>query len=116
MLLKIGTLDVSQWLTSYSVEYEYLLSEKGSGRNVYGTMMVDVVAKKDKIICEFSPMTSAEAQTFLTAIEPYVVSVTYLNPKTGATKTIRAYISTPKVERNLVDGMTKKLSLNFIEL
>ncbi len=39
-----------------------------------------------------------------------------MNPKTGATKTIRAYISTPKVERNLVNGMTKKTALNFIEL
>ena len=97
MLLKIGDLDVTQWLTSFEVEYEVLLSEKGTGRNSLGNTVVDIVNRKDKLICTFSPMTGDELKEFLAAIEDFVLDITYQSPKTQEEKSIRAYIGTPKV-------------------
>lgn len=118
MLLKIGSLDVTQWLQSFDVEYEVLLSDK-SGRNARGNNRVEIVNRKDKLLCAFNPMPAQQAKQLLAAIEPYVVNVTYLNPKTGSEKSIRAYISTPTVGYlRLAPGQTfmKEFTLNFIEM
>ncbi len=119
MLLKIGTLDVTSWLTAFEVEYETLLSQKGSGRNARGNNVVDIVNRKDKLICQFSPMTETEMQAFLAAIEPYVLNVSYLNPKTLQVKTIRAYTGTPKIgilHEGSSGRIMKGFALNFIEM
>ena len=119
MLLKIGTLDVTPWLTAFDVEYETLLSKKGSGRNARGNNVVDIVNKKDKLICQFAPMTETEMKTFLAAIEAYVLDITYLNPKSLQLKTIRAYTGTPKVgilHEGSSGRIMKGFPLNFIEM
>lgn len=119
MLLKIGDLDVTQWLTSFEVEYEVLLSEKGTGRNARGNTVIDIVNRKDKLICTFGPMMGDELKAFLAAIEDYVLDITFQNPKTQEEKNIQAYIGTPKVGVLLSGGtltVMKGFSLNFIEL
>lgn len=120
MLLKIGDLDVTSWLQDqgFDVEYDVLLSDK-SGRNARGNNRIEIVNRKDKLICKFNPLTADQAKQFLSAIEPYVINVTYLSPKTGELKTIRAYIGTPTIGYLRVTGtqtMMKEFALNFIEM
>ena len=118
-VLKIGTLDVTSFLLDqgFDVEYETLLSSK-SGRNARGKNRIEIVARKDKLYCKFRALTSSEIQQFLAAIKSYVFSVTYLNPETGALKTIQVNSGTPKIGYLRVNPavMTKELDLNFIEL
>ena len=118
MLLKIGNLDVTKWLKSLDVEYEVLLSDK-SGRNARGNNRVEIINRKDKLICTFNPMHSDLMKSFLSAIEPYVLDVTYLNPKTKAEKNIRAYIGTPTIGYLRVtekQTFMKEFNLNFVEM
>ena len=55
---------------------------------------------------------------FLTAIESYVVNVSFLNPKTNALTTITAYTGTPEPEYYSISDKTiyKPMNINFIEL
>ena len=120
VLLKIGDLDVSSWLQDQGldVEYNVLLSDK-SGRNARGNNVIDIVNRKDKLICKFMPLTSAQQKQFLNAIEPYVVSVTYRSPKTEALKTISVYMGTPTLGYLHVAGaqvMMKEFSISFVEM
>nr|DAG28417.1 MAG TPA: hypothetical protein [Caudoviricetes sp.] len=118
-VLKIGTLDVTSFLLDqgFDVEYETLLSSK-SGRNARGKNRIEIVARKDKLYCKFRALTSSEIQQFLAAIKSYVFSVTYLNPETGALKTIQVNSGTPKIGYLRINPavMTKEFDLNFIEL
>lgn len=118
-VLKIGALDVTSFLLDqgFDVEYETLLSSK-SGRNARGKNRIEIVARKDKLYCKFRALTSSEIQQFLAAIKSYVFSVTYLNPETGALKTIQVNSGTPKIGYLRVNPavMTKEFDLNFIEL
>ena len=118
-VLKIGTLDVTNFLLDqgFDVEYETLLSSK-SGRNARGKNRIEIVARKDKLYCKFRALTSSEIQQFLAAIKSYVFSVTYLNPEIGALKTIQVNSGTPKIGYLRVNPavMTKDFDLNFIEL
>ena len=118
-VLKIGTLDVTGFLQDqgFDVEYETLLSSK-SGRNARGNNRIEIVARKDKLYCKFRALTAAEATQFLAAIKPYVFGVTYLNPETGALKTIQVNTGTPKIGYLRVNpaAMMKEFDLNFIEL
>ena len=118
-VLKIGTLDVTSFLLDqgFDVEYETLLSSK-SGRNARGKNRIEIVARKDKLYCKFRALTSSEIQQFLAEIKSYVFSVTYLNPETGALKTIQVNSGTPKIGYLRINPavMTKEFDLNFIEL
>ena len=62
--------------------------------------------------------TNAEMKSFLAAIKPYVIDVTFLNPETNALTTITAYHGTPEPEYYTISDKTifKPMSINFIEL
>ncbi len=109
--------DFSDLVSGLKVGYETLVSEN-SGRNANGDTVIDVVNKKVKLYVVFRPTTIAEMVKFLSAIEGYVVRVSYLDPKTNTTKTITAYTGTPEPEYySLTNKMVyKSMSLNFIEL
>lgn len=121
--LKIGTLDVSSWITQggLSVEYQVLLSDK-SGRNARGTNRVEIVARKDKVVAQFRALTAGEIKQFLQAIEPYVFDVTYLSPKTGQEKTIQIYHGSLQIGYTTIDSadfaksMMQEFELSFIEM
>ncbi len=118
MILTLGTLDVSSYLSGYKVSYETLLSSK-SGRNARGNNTVEIVNRKYKLNCSFGPMTQEEMQRFLKAIQSYVLAVRFFDPREKVEKTIKAYTGTPEPEAYYVDGtntMYKPFNLNFIEL
>lgn len=116
MIFKIGNTDFSDLVSGLKVGYETLVSDS-SGRNANGDTVLDIINTKRKIYITLRHTTIAEMKSFLAAIEPYQVTVTYLDPKTNTTKTANTYIGTPEPEYfNVSKSLFKPMSLNFIEL
>lgn len=116
--LKINNTDFSGLVSGLKVGYETLVSDK-SGRNAAGDTVVDVINKKVKLYVTLRHTTDNEMKSFLSAIENYVVNVTFLNPKTNTLQTVTAYTGTPEPEYYTIQPtmiVYKPMSLNFIEL
>ena len=116
---KIGDADFSNVVSGLKVGFEVLLSSD-SGRNAAGDNVVDIVNRKDKIYVNFIPMNEEQMAALLTAVQPYVVEVSYRNPQTNSLKeNVRCYIGTPEPEYyRIIDGkiLYKPMSLNFIQM
>lgn len=115
---KIGNTDFSSLVSGLKVGYETLVSDK-SGRNAAGDSVIDVINRKIKLYVTLRHTTKEEMNSFLNAIKPYVVSVSFLNPETKALSTITTYTGTPEPEYYTIqDDMTiyKPMNINFIEL
>ena len=115
-IFKIGNTDFSDLVTGLKVGYETLVSDN-SGRNAAGDTVLDVINTKRKIYVTLRHTTFAEMQSFLAAVEPFQVTISYLDPKTNALKTASTYIGTPEPEfYNVSHSLYKPMNLNFIEL
>ena len=117
MYFKINGVDFSHLVSELKVGFEVLVSDS-SGRNANGDTVIDIVNRKAKVYVTFRHTTQAEMKALLSAVEGYVVNVSFLNPKTNEFKTISAYIGTPEPEYYTISNKTifKPMSLNFIEL
>ena len=117
MYFKINDTDFSHLVSGLKVGYETLVSEN-SGRNANGDTVIDVINRKIKVYITFRHTTNSEMAELLAAINDYVVSVSFLNPKTNALSSITAYTGTPEPEYYTISDKTiyKPMSLNFIEL
>lgn len=117
MYFKINNVDFSSYISALKVVREVLVSEN-SGRNANGDTVIDIVNKKFKVHTTLRHTTAVEMQKFLSAIDDYVVNVSFLDPQTKALKTITAYTGTPEPEYYSISDKTifKPMSLNFIEL
>ena len=93
-LFKIDNADFSNLISGLQVSYETLVSES-SGTNANGDMVIDIVNTKRKITVSFRYMTTTEMESLLDALNPYVVNVSYLDPKTGIMKSAQTYVSAP---------------------
>ena len=115
--LKVNGTDFSDIVSGLKIGYETLVSDN-SGRNAAGNTVVDVINRKIKVYVTLRHTTNTEMKNFLTAIQDYVVNVTFLNPETNALKTVTAYTGTPEPEYYTISNKTiyKPMSLNFIEL
>ena len=116
--LAINGVDFSPLVSSLKVGLETLVSQD-SGRNANGDTVLDIVNKKYKIYVGLKYTTQEEMERFLTAIEDYVVEVSFLNPKTNSLTTIIAYTGTPEPEYFTIQPgkvICKAMELNFIEL
>lgn len=116
--LKINDVDFSSLVSGLKVGYETLVSDK-SGRNAAGDTTIDVINRKIKLYVTLRHTTNTEMNSFLSAISPYVVNVTFLNPETRALSTINAYTGTPEPEYYTIQPnnvIYKPMNLNFIEL
>lgn len=116
--LKINGNDFSSLISGLKVGYETLVSDK-SGRNANGDTVVDVINRKVKIYATLRHTFQEEMESFLAAIDGYVVEVSFLDPKTKAFKTITAYTGTPEPEYYTIQPgnvIYKPMNLNFIEL
>lgn len=95
------------------------LSSGSSGRNADGEMMIDFVASKRKIECEWPSLTSSEMSSLMSLMSATTFPVTYIDPETGASKTITCY----KGDRSapvywIIGGVVRweGLKVNFIEV
>lgn len=116
--LKINNIDFSSLVSGLKVGRETLVSDQ-SGRNAAGNTVIDVINKKYKIYVTLRHTTNAEMKRFLSAIDGYVVNISFLNPITNAETTVQAYTGTPEPEYYTIQPnnvIYKPLSLNFIEL
>ena len=114
---KINNVDYSFLISGLKVGYETLVSDN-SGRNAAGDTVIDVINKKTKLYVTLRHTTQEEMASFLSAINPYVVEVEYLEPITNVLKKITAYTGTPEPEYYSISNKTifKPMSINFIEL
>lgn len=115
---KINGADFSSLVSGLKVGYETLVSDK-SGRNAAGDTVIDVINEKTKLYITLRHTTDEEMNSFLNAIKPYVIDVSYRNPRTNAETTITTYTGTPEPEYYTIqDGLViyKPMNINFIEL
>lgn len=117
MYFKINGKDFSSLVSGLKVGFEVLVSSD-SGRNAAGDTVLDIVNRKRKIYVTIRHTTVAEMESFLAAVENYVVTVEYLDPKTNTLNSATTYIGTPEPEYYSISDKTlfKQMSLNFIEL
>lgn len=116
--LIINGTDVSHLVKGLKVGYETLVSED-SGRNAAGDTVLDIINRKVKLYVTFRPMGGSDMRTLLSAIGPYVVNVSYRDPKIGANGTITCYHGTPEPEYYWIHGndvLYKEFQFNFIEM
>lgn len=116
MVLKIGNLDITPYLTKYKPYPNTMVTNEG--RNAKGTMRFDIVATKAKIETEVMPLPVATSRSILSAVSGYTVTCQYLDVESGTMKTISAYVPNPQVEYEIIDGSErcKAFSLNIIEM
>lgn len=114
---KINGKDFSNIVSGLKVGYEVLVSDK-SGRNANGDTTIDIINRKRKIYVTLRHTKAAEMRAFLEAVHPFVVTVAYLDPQTGAEKTAKTYTSTPEPEYYTISDKTlyKPMTINFVEL
>lgn len=116
--LELNGVDVSSYVKGLRVGYETLVSSD-SGRNANGDTVIDVVNQKAKVYVTFRPMVDDEMAEVMSAINGYVIPVTYLDSKTNTLKTITCYHGTPEPEYYFIHEsrvLYKDMNLNFIEL
>lgn len=115
---KINGADFSHLVSGMKVGRETLVSDN-SGRNAAGDTVIDVVNKKYKLYITLRHTFQEEMNSFLNAIDDYVVNVEFLNPMSSTIDSITAYTGTPEPEYYTIqDNNTiyKPMSINFIEL
>lgn len=117
MYFKINNVDFSDLVSGMKIGFETLVSDN-SGRNANGDTVIDIINRKTKVYITFRHTTNSEMSKLLDAIKDYVVTVSYLNPKTNSLTTITAYTGTPEPEYYTISDRTiyKPMTLNFIEL
>ena len=97
----------------------YDIDSEATARNTLGDMLRDRVAVKRKIICEWPPLTMAEASAILQAVQDVFFEVTYPDPVTGSTEETKTfYVGDRQMPLLLVkDGgyLWQGLKMNFIE-
>lgn len=117
-VLEINGVDFSGYVSEIVYEPTVLLS-KDSGRNARGDNAIDIVNRKDKIICYFLPMDQSTATALLDAVYDYVIGVKFLHPRTNTIRTMRAYVGPTQITLLKVyvsQNAYKETSLSFIEM
>ena len=106
------------FIAGYEIE-EYDLSLE-SGRNSKGTMRLNYIGTKYKLILKTTPLFQAQLTEFYSHIPRRAISVTFFNPYTGESKTISAYRGDRKVSMlfdiDCVGKLYDAVSQSLIEL
>jgi len=86
-------------------------------RNAKGEILIDRVAVKRKVECEWGALTNNEISTILSAATDVFFTVKYPDPLSGAEKTITAYVGdrTAPVYRYDSTALWEGLKMNLIE-
>ena len=90
---------------------------KSADRNAQGDILIDRVAVKRKVECEWGALTNAEMSALLSACTAVFFSVTFPDPQTGGDKTITCYVGdrTAPVYKYNSTPLWEGLKMNFIE-
>lgn len=130
--LKIGDLDVSNYVTSLKLSYEAVVANEKI--NARGQRIMDFLADKVNLACSFKSLPRDAMRDLLEAIKSHVVSVTFLDSQPHYTeseegpperlskyyRTIEASVSNPEPEYYWIhsesDILYAPLQLTFTEL
>ena len=95
-----------------------IIWSKNTGRVASGDMEGDIIAKKIKLNIVLAPLDDKEAVAFAAAIEPPFFPITFRNPKSGKTETLKFNVGTPTYPvYSYADGLPRYVGVaaNFIE-
>jgi hypothetical protein len=117
-VLKIGSTDFTAYLIQggFSQTENVMVNE---ARDLLGNANFDIINRKIKLICKFRPMNKTEMAAFRTAIDPYIVSISYLDNKTDTLRTITCYTGENTQEYYMLkasDIIFNGFQCNFIEM
>ena len=117
--LMVDSTDLSDYVAYQGLgqEDETIVDE---ARDVTGTMVGDIIARKSKVLVHFRPLTADEMVTFKSAIAPYFVTVKFYDNRTKTLKQISAYVGNHNekvwsVDSNGAPAMYQDFDCNFIE-
>ena len=88
-------------------------------RNSQGKMFIEIIATKYKLDLVWGILTQSEMTMLLNALNPVSFNVTFLDPVTGADKTVACYKGDRTIPiASFVDGTAhwKDFKVNLIEL
>lgn len=114
-MLKIGGVAMPTPSDMNSSIYDITDGERDST----GTMHIDLIATKYKLECQWSMLSQANMTKILKAIKPITFNVSFIDPVTGAEKTIKVYKgdrSIPIFRIKNGENIYKDFKVNFIEL
>jgi hypothetical protein len=118
ILVKVGSLDLTPYISSYKPEYNVLVAD--TGRSALGNLRIQVVNRKVKLNITLRPLSQSELTPIFAALEPFAkLTVEYWDVKSGTQKTIFCYPSTlsPDMYWNYQqNAFYKDLSFSLIEL
>ena len=106
---KVGSgsyVDLSPYLVEVKYEYPKLYAE-GSGRNLAGKMVADLVGIFPKITCEFGPLTKNQLETIIPIIDSPTQTIKYYDPKKQTYVEMDTYPTDYTItNKNVIDGDT----------
>lgn len=108
--LKIRKYGIGNYISlgSYitEVKYEYSkLYANGSGRNLAGVMISDLVGIFPKIVVKFKPLTKTELETIIPILDNPRQQVQYYDPYKQAMVTMETYTGNYNVtDTNIISG------------
>ena len=97
-------INLGSYITEVKYEYSKLYGN-GSGRNLAGVMISDLVGIFPKIIVKFKPLTKTELETIIPILDNPRQQVQYYDPFKQQTLTIETYTGNYSVtDTNIISG------------
>ena len=107
--MAVLTIDGKAMPTPSEMKWTISAFDLGSGRNISGDMIRNLVCQKERLDLSFNSanLTLKEISTLLKAIMPSFFQVTYHSPLEGATVTKTMYVSDRDINiYSAIDGKT----------
>jgi len=112
-LCKIGTTDLTPYMTSFEVGYEELWSD--GERNMAGNLKATFIGTVPKIYIKFRQMTKAEMSTVMTLLNGHSFTVYWWDEESDTYRSGTFYRGEMKIGiRDLDTELYKQLTVNLI--
>lgn len=114
--LKINDVDYSNIVNGLKVSKSVNYT---SQTNAAGNTVVEYINAKKTVEVGFIPLTDEKMKQLLTAIEPFNLTLSFRNPKTGAIQNINCIVPEEEIEYYTIQVdkvLYNALTLTFIEL
>lgn len=113
---KINNVDYSSYVSGLKVTKTHIYT---SQTNAAGDTVADYINSKRVIEVSIIPIDAAALSTLLTAIDNFDVTLSFLNPTTGAIEDVACIIPSNAIEYYTIQAdkvLTKAFNLSFTEL
>lgn len=103
---KINNIDFSHCVNKLTVDTKHKYTAR---ENASGNLMVKYITNKKNLKVGIIPLTDSQYKSFLTEINKFQVTVTFLNPQTNSLETIDCIIPINTVEYYTIQADKKML-------